>query len=119
MKVLVLKPGRNKTKTGRFWVYVRDDRDAGSGDPPAVTSHYSPDRKAEHPKAHLARFNGALQADAYGAFMALYETPERLTPGQKPALKEVACWVRARHKFYEQFEATGSPQAQQALDRIG
>ncbi|MGE0273505.1 MAG: IS66 family transposase [Alphaproteobacteria bacterium] len=117
--VPVLQPGREKTKTGRFWVYVRDDRDAGSSDPPAVTFRYSPDRKGEHPRAHLARFSGALQADAYGGFTALYEEPDKPTPGTKPPLKEVACWAHARRKFYELFEATGSPQAKDALDRIG
>ena len=30
--VPVLAPGRKKTKTGRIWTYVRDDRNAGSLD---------------------------------------------------------------------------------------
>ncbi|ESJ27698.1 hypothetical protein CFSAN001091_19255 [Salmonella enterica subsp. enterica serovar Nchanga str. CFSAN001091] len=34
--VPVLAAGRNKTKTGRIWTYVRDDKSAGSSDPPAV-----------------------------------------------------------------------------------
>lgn len=34
--VPVLAPGRKKTKTGRIWTYVRDDRNAGSSDPPAA-----------------------------------------------------------------------------------
>jgi transposase len=34
--VPVLDPGRGKTKTGRLWTYVRDDRPSGSHDPPAV-----------------------------------------------------------------------------------
>ena len=38
---------------------------AGSRDPPAVWYRYSPDRKAEHPRAHLRKFRGILQADAY------------------------------------------------------
>ena len=51
--VPVLEPGRGKTKTGRLWTYVRDERPAGSRDPPAVLFRYSPDRKGEHPRAHL------------------------------------------------------------------
>jgi transposase len=43
--VPVLEPGRGKTKTGRLWTYVRDDRPAGSADPAAVWFAYSPDRK--------------------------------------------------------------------------
>ena len=48
--VPVLDPGRGRTKTGRLWVYVRDDRPAGSKDAPAVWFQYSPDRKGEHPQ---------------------------------------------------------------------
>lgn len=64
--VKVLAPGNGKTRTGRLWVYVRDDRPAASGDAPAAWYRYSPDRKGEHPRAHLGRFAGILQADAYG-----------------------------------------------------
>lgn len=111
----VLQPGRGSTKLGRFWVYVRDDRDAGSTDPPAVLFRYSPDRKGCHPQRHLKNFRGALQADAYGGFAQLYEPSE---PGQPPPVVEVACWAHARRKFYELFEATGSPAAREALERI-
>jgi transposase len=34
--VPVLEPGNGKTKTGRLWTYVRDDRPAGSEAAPAV-----------------------------------------------------------------------------------
>lgn len=34
--VPVLSPGKGQTKTGRLWTYVRDDRPAGSTQPPAV-----------------------------------------------------------------------------------
>ncbi len=44
--VQVLMPGNKKTKTGRLWAYVRDDRNAGSALAPAVWFAYSPDRKA-------------------------------------------------------------------------
>ena len=49
--VPVLEPGRGKTKTGRLWTYVRDDRPAGDETPPAVWYCYTPDRKGEHPHA--------------------------------------------------------------------
>jgi len=51
--VPVLAPGNGKTKTGRLWTYVRDDRPAGDQAPPAVWFAYTPDRKGEHPQAHL------------------------------------------------------------------
>ncbi|MEC9585026.1 IS66 family transposase, partial [Escherichia coli] len=64
--VPVQEPGSGKTRTARLWVYVRDDRNAGSQMPPAVWFAYSPDRKGIHPQNHLAGYSGVLQADAYG-----------------------------------------------------
>jgi transposase len=106
--VPVLCPGRRTTKEGRLWTYVRDDRPAGSLDPPAVFFRYSQDRKGERPRAHLASFTGVLQADAYAGFDRLY--------GEK--IKEAACWAHVRRKFYEIYESNGSPLAAEALGRI-
>jgi hypothetical protein len=72
--VPVLAPGAGKTKTGRLWAYVRDDRPAGSTEPPAVWFQYSPDRKSERPARHLESFRGVLQADGFAGFNRLYET---------------------------------------------
>ncbi|HFU7369170.1 TPA: transposase, partial [Escherichia coli] len=72
--VPVQEPGSGKTRTARLWVYVRDDRNAGSQMPPAVWFAYSPDRKGIHPQNHLAGYSGVLQADAYGGYRALYES---------------------------------------------
>jgi transposase len=72
--VPVLEPGRGKTKTGRLWTYVRDGRPRADKAPPAVCYFYSPDRKANHPRAHLKGFRGILHADGYGGFKELYET---------------------------------------------
>jgi hypothetical protein len=47
--VPVLAPGTGKTKTGRLWIYVRDDRPHGGARPPAALFRYTPDRKGEHP----------------------------------------------------------------------
>jgi transposase len=108
--VPVLDPGRGKTKTGRLWTYVRDDRPAGSRDPPAVWYRYSPDRKSEHPHAHLRRFRGILQADAYSGYARLYDDGE---------IVEAACWAHARRKFYDLYVVDRSPIATEALQRIG
>jgi len=107
--VPVLCPGRRTTKEGRLWTYVRDDRPAGSEDPPAVFFRYSPDRKGERPRAHLANFIGVLQADAYAGFDRLY--------GEK--IKEAACWAHVRRKFYDIHVSLASPIALEALERIG
>jgi transposase len=64
----VLDPGRGRTKTGRLWVYARDDRPWSGTDPPAAVYFYSPDRRAERPASHLARFRGIIQVDGYPGF---------------------------------------------------
>jgi transposase len=107
--VPVLDPGRGRTKKGRLWVYVRDDRPCGDPTPPAAVFFYSPDRKGERPADHLAHFSGFLQADAYAGFDALYG--ERIV--------EVACWSHARRKIFDVHESTKSSIAADALQKIG
>ena len=112
--VPVLCPGRGTTRQGRLWDYVRDDRPAGSTDPPAVWFAYSPDRKGEHPRKHLRDFVGILQADGYAGFDRLYNDQDPNHP-----IKEAACWAHVRRKFYDIHVATDSPIASDALTRIG
>lgn len=107
----VLAPGTGKTKTGRLWTYVRDDRPSGSTDPPAVLFRYSPDRKGERPREHLKHFRGILQADGYAGFQGLYDRAHE-------PLIEAACWAHARRKHFDLHAATGSPIAHEALERI-
>jgi transposase len=113
--VPVLAPGMGKTKTGRLWVYLRDERPFGGRAPPAVVYRYSPDRRAEHPRAQLADFHGFLQADGYSGFGALYESAD----GQPASVTEVACWAHVRRNFYDIHVATNAPIAGEALQRIG
>jgi transposase len=112
--VPVLEPGLGRTKTGRLWVYVRDDRPYCGTAPPAAAYFYSPDRGAAHPAAHLATFTGFLQADGYAGFEALYDGRR----GGAGPITEVACWAHCRRKFFDVWESTKSPVAKQALDRI-
>ena len=60
-------------KQGRIWAYVRDQRPWSGAAPPGVVYYFSPDRKGEHPRSHLAHSAGILQADAYAGFKELYE----------------------------------------------
>ena len=85
-----------KTKTGRLWTYVRDDRPFGGADPPAAVYFYSPDRRGAHPQQHLAGYSGILQADAYSGYVALYEADRKPGP-----ITEAACWAHARRKCFE------------------
>ncbi|MEJ7747001.1 MAG: IS66 family transposase [Luteimonas sp.] len=110
--VAVLDPGRGRTKTGRLWVYVRDDRPAGNTQPPAAWYRYSPNRRGEHPQAHLANYRGILQADAYGGYGKIYAGGRVL---------EAACWAHARRPFWDLHESqgkVGGSIAHQALQRI-
>jgi hypothetical protein len=108
--VPVLAPGNGKTKTGRLWTYVRDERAAGEDTAPAVWFAYTPDRKGEHPKQHLKNFKGGLQADAYAGFHHLYGNG---------AVYEVACWAHARRKFHDIHAIHASPITTEAITRIG
>ena len=105
----VLAPGTGKTKTGRFWTYVRDNRPAGDSKPPAVWFSYSPDRKGEHPQRHLAKFHGVLQADAFAGFNRLY---------QGGAIQEAPCMAHVRRKFVDIIKVHQSPIATEAVERI-
>jgi transposase len=105
----VLDPGRGRTKTGRLWVYARDDRPWNGPDPPAAVYLYSPDRKAARPASHLASFKGVVQVDGYPGF-------DRL--GERGDIQLAACWAHARRRFYEVQQATASPIAAEALRRI-
>jgi transposase len=107
--VPVLAPGNGKTKTGRLWTYVRDDRPASGPTPPAVWFAYTPDRKGEHPRRHLNDFTGTLQADGYAGFHHLYDTGR---------IREAACWAHVRRKFYDLETAHHSPIAAEAIERI-
>ncbi len=106
----VLQQGKGKPKTGRLWVYVRDDRNAGSTLPPAVWFAYSPDRKGVHPQTHLAGFSGLLQADAYAGFNPLYKEGH---------IREVGCMAHARRKIHDIHVRHPSPTTTEALNRIG
>jgi transposase len=85
-----------KTRTGRIWTYVRDDRPFAGKAPPAAVFFYSPDRTSIHPEQHLAGYCGILQADAYAGFNALYAADRKPGP-----VTEAGCWAHARRKLFE------------------
>ena len=112
----VLAPGQGKTKTGRFWVYLRDERPHAGPAPPAVFYQYTPDRKGEHCRAHLASFTGHLHADGYSGFGQLYKREEDAKPGP---ITEISCWSHARRLFFDVHHLSGSPIAKEAMEKIG
>ena len=112
----VLAPGQGKTKTGRLWVYLRDERPHAGPAPPAVFYQYTPDRKGEHCRAHLASFTGQLHADGYAGFGQLFRREADAKPGP---ITEISCWSHARRLFFDVHDSSGSPIATEAMDKIG
>jgi transposase len=104
---------KGKTRTGRVWTYVRDDRPFAGPDPPAAVFFYSRDRGGEHSEQHLAGFAGLMQADAYAGFNRLYETDRKAGP-----IVEAACWAHARRKFFDLARISQAPIASEAVARI-
>jgi len=97
---------KNKTHTGRLWVYVG----GGAHAPPCVVFRYSKTRKGEEPKKFLGNYRGYLQADAYAGYDQCYESKDII---------EVACFAHARRKFVDALKSCESDVAAQvAIDRI-
>jgi transposase len=104
---------KGKCRTGRLWTYVRDDRPFAGTAAPAAAFFYSADRGGVHPDAHLARYAGLMQADAYAGFNRLYEA------GRKPGpIVEAMCWAHARRKFFDLARLSKAPIAIEAVERI-
>jgi len=104
---------KGKTRVGRLWTYVRDDRPFAGPDPPAAVFFYSRDRGGEHPAQHLAGYAGLMQADAYAGFAKLYEASRKLGP-----IVEAACWAHGRRKFFDLVRLSKAPIAVEAVKRI-
>src|SRR5262249_44458655 len=107
---------KGKTRTGRLWTYVRDDRPFAGPDPPAAAFFYSPDRGGAHPEGHLANYAGLMQADANApiaiaaveridALFAIEREINGMTPQQRlavrnersrPLIAELETWLRTQ-----------------------
>lgn len=109
---------KGKTREGRLWTIVRDDRPFGGPHlqgtgPPAAAYFYSPDRRGVHAERFLAGFTGIMQADAFSGFGRLYK------PGRADGpIVEAACWSHARRGFFELAELQKGPIAIEAVRRI-
>ena len=85
-----------KTRTGRLWTYVRDDRPFGGSDPPAAVFFYSADRPASIPSSILPAIAGFFRPTP----MRASTRSTRRTESRDRSL-EAACWAHARRKFFE------------------
>ena len=98
----LLDPGRGKTATARFWVYVGDDSW------PFTVFDFTTSRSRDGPEKFLKGFKGYLQADAYSAYDRLFESQKII---------EAACWAHTRRKFFDAVETDG--RANEMLALIG
>jgi transposase len=112
-----LDPGMGKTKKAYLWAYRSNDLQPG---PKLLVFDYQAGRSGRHAHAFLQDWQGHLLVDDYGGYKALFtkarahpETQRRLDP-----CIELACWAHARRKFFDLFQASQSPIAQEALNRI-
>ncbi len=104
---------KTKTRTGRLWTYVRDDRPFGGQGPPAALFDYSPSRHGEHPRRVLAAWSGVMQADAFSGYNTLY------AEGRKPGrIFEAACWAHGRRDFFDLAKLSKAPIATEIVRRI-
>ena len=108
--VKMLTPGAGKTQTARLWTYVRDERPWDSEAPPAAWYQFSPDRRGQHPKDHLKRYQGWMHADGYSGFNDLYRSGD---------IREVACMAHIRRKFVDVHKAQGSADLRERVGDVG
>ena len=104
---------KTKTRTGRLWVYVRDDRPFGGQGPPAALFDYSPTRHGEHPRKILVAWSGVMQADAFSGYNALYAADRKPAP-----VVEAACWAHGRRDFFDLAKLAKAPIAVEIVRRI-
>ena len=79
-----------------------------------VVCIYADGRGGKHVARHLERFSGIVQVNAYAGYNIL-EKPNR----SAGPIKLAFCWTHLRRRFYEFHKSTGSPIANEAMERIG
>jgi transposase len=98
-----LDPGTGKTQQSYLFAY------RSTAGPPIVVFDYAESRSGKHAREFLGDWRGALMVDDYAGYKALF----------KEGVTELACWVHVRRKFVDVVKASGSPLAQEAVERIG
>ena len=104
---------KGKTRTGRLWTVVRDDRPFGGPDPPAAAYFYSSDRFGANAETWLAGYADIVQADAFSGFGRLYDS------GRKTGVMiEAGCWAHTRRRFFELADLQKALITSEAVSRI-
>jgi transposase len=113
-----LDPGNGKTKKAYLWAYRSNDLQPG---PKIIVFDYQAGRSGRYAQRFLGDWHGHLSVDDYAGYKALFATA-RAHPETQRLLEpciELACLAHARRKFFDLFQSSQSPVAQEALQRIG
>ncbi|WP_414648287.1 IS66 family transposase [Cedecea sp.] len=103
--LLLLNPEKGKSQKGYLWAYTS----AAGSERNIVVYDCQPGRSGEYARAMLAGWQGTLVVDGYAGYRALFD---------EGGVKEAGCWAHVRRKFFEQYKASGSPVAAEALQTI-
>jgi transposase len=112
-----LDPGSGKTKKAYLWAYRSNDLQPG---PKIIVFDYQAGRSGRHAGQFLGDWQGHLVVDDYAGYKALFAAA-RTHPEDHRLIEpciELACWAHARRKFFDLLQASQSPIAQEALNRI-
>ncbi|MGZ8094775.1 MAG: IS66 family transposase [Methylosarcina sp.] len=88
--------------------------------PKILVFDYQAGRSGRHAQQFLGDWQGHLLVDDYAGYKALFAAA-RAHPEDQRRLEpcvELACWTHARRKFFDLLQASQSPVAQEALNRI-
>ena len=107
--VPVLAPGQGKTKTGRLWTYVRDDRPAGIEEL-RLSGLLTRQIAVANIRNSICASSANIASRRVCRFNQIYESGR---------VQEAACWAHVRRKFYDLKQAHNSPIAGEAVGRIG
>lgn len=112
-----LDPGNGKTKKAYLWAYRSNDLQRG---PKIIVFDYQAGRSGRYAQQFLDEWQGHLLVDDYSGYKALFAT-RRAHPQSQRLLEpctELACLAHVRRKFFDLFQSSQSPIAQEALNRI-
>ena len=104
--VQMLKPGAGKTHRAYLWAYA-----TGRFEPlRAVIYEFRESREGKHASAFLQGWRGHLMVDDYAGYKAVLANKDVI---------ELGCLAHARRKFFDLYQAAGSPVAAKALEYMG
>ena len=94
----ILAHGSGRTRIGRLWIYLRDERAWGSTIPPSAWFRFTSDRSGAQARTHLGSFSGTLQGPALDA-EPIYRSRR---------IELLGCWAELRARIAQAHDPTSS-----------